>query len=304
MEQDKAGLATPRRSGLGLGDALAVVLVTAWGVNFVVVKQALAEMLPMTFNGLRFMGATALLFVLLRLMGEDWRIRRADAPLVVFLGIVGIVVYQVCFIYGLSLSTASNVSLVVNASPTLVVLIAAWRGQRRLGASAWLGAIASLGGLALVIGGRSGGLSFGGATLTGDIIALGATVSWAVYTLAVAPLFGHYSPLKATGIVMLVGTIPLAVLAAPELARQDWGKVTFLGWGALAYSTVFSIALGYVAYYTCIKLLGGARTASYLNLTPVFSVLAAVALLGERMSPLQSVGAAIVLGGIYLIRRA
>ena len=44
----------------------------------------------------------------LRLSGEGWRIARSDLPRVALLGLIGITLYQVCFILGISLTTAGN----------------------------------------------------------------------------------------------------------------------------------------------------------------------------------------------------
>lgn len=286
-----------------MADVLALGLAIVWGSNFVIVKQALAELSPMAFNGLRFAGASLFLLVALRVMGEDWRIERSDVPRMVVLALISITAYQVCFIFGLNMSTATNTSLIIATSPSLVVVFGAAVGLTRPTGRTWLGVTMALAGLLLVVGGKQQGLSIGSDTLVGDILAFGSAVTWAIYTLYVPPLSKRYTPLKATTVIMAIGSVPLVLLAVPDLLRQDWGGVSPASWGGLLFSTVMSIALGYVVYYICVKMLGGARGAAYFNLPPVFSVLLAFLLLGERMTVWQAAGAAIVVAGVYLTRR-
>lgn len=290
--------------GFGFGDAIALLLVVIWGVNFPISKQALVDLLPMSFNSIRFLGSSLLLLAILRVMGEDWRIRRKDLPLFTMLALVGITAYQLCFVFGLSLSTASNTSLLIATSPTLIVVFSALLGHERAAARTWLGVALSLAGIVLVVGGRGQGLHIGMQSLAGDMMALGCAVTWALYTIYGQPLFKTYSAFKVTTLTMAMGAVPLVVLAVPSLLQQNWEAVSGPAWAGLAYSTLMSIALGYVIYYTSVGLLGGRRASAYYNLTPVVSVAVAFAFLGERLTPVQAVGAVIVLLGVYVTRRS
>ena len=102
---------------------------------------------------------------------------------------------------------------------------------------------------------------------------------------------------------MAIGAAPLVLLSLPEWAGQDWSRVTGVGWGACFFPTIMWIALGYVGYYYCVKRLGGSRAAAYFNLPPVFSMILALLVLGERMTLWQGTEAVIVLIGVYLTRR-
>jgi drug/metabolite transporter (DMT)-like permease len=292
-----------KHGGFGLADGLAISLALIWGSNYPLVKQVMTELSPMSFNGLRFVGASLFLLIALRLMGENWSVQRSDLPRLFWLGLIGIALYQVGFIYGLQRSTATNTSLIIATSPTLVVFFGGLLGMLKATRTTWLGVGMAFAGLLLVIGGKAQGLSLGSQTLAGDLLAFVSAATWAFYTLAVPPLFRHYSSLKATTIIMAIGTVPLVLISLPEWSVQDWGAVTMLGWGGLLYSTVMSIALGYVIYYYCVKRLGSTRAVVYYNLTPVFSVALAFVFLGERMTAWQAVGAAIVIAGVYLTRR-
>ena len=287
----------------GAGDLAALIVVIFWGANFIVVKQVLTEMSPLAFNSLRFISASLLLLVWLRLSGEDWRIARADVPRVLVLGLIGITLYQVCFIIGVNLTTAGNASLILATSPPMVVILGALMHVGVAGRRTWLGVVLALLGLALVIGG-AGTVHFGSDTIRGDLLCLVSAASWAIYVVFGQGLFLRYSSLKATAVTMAAGTPLLVLIALPEMVRQDWGAVSVAGWAGLAYSAVCSIALGYVLFYTGVKLIGATRTSTYQNLPPIIAVVLGSLILGESMAPLQIAGAIVVLIGVTITRRS
>jgi drug/metabolite transporter (DMT)-like permease len=83
---------------------------------------------------------------------------------------------------------------------------------------------------------------------------------------------------------------------------MDWQRPTLGAWAGLAYSALFAIVLGFVFWYTSVQRVGNSRTAVYGNITPVLTALSAHFILGERLSPFQALGAAIILAGVYLTR--
>ncbi|MFN2166514.1 MAG: DMT family transporter, partial [Anaerolineae bacterium] len=140
-------------------------------------------------------------------------------------------------------------------------------------------------------------------TLLGDVLVLGAAALWAAYTAGSKPLLARYSPVQLTTMSMMFGTIPLVLVSIPALLGQDWSVPTTGAWVGLLYSAVFSVAVGYVAWYTSVRRVGSARTAVYSNLTPVVSVLVAWLFLGYKLTVLQFVGGAVVLAGLLLTRQ-
>ncbi len=81
-------------------DALLLVTVAIWGVNFAVVKFALAALPPLALNAVRFASASTAVLVALRLSGQRWAFARRDLPALVGLGLLGNAVYQLLFIFG------------------------------------------------------------------------------------------------------------------------------------------------------------------------------------------------------------
>jgi len=284
-------------------DLIMLGVVFIWGVNFSAVKFALGGLAPLAFNTLRFGVATVVLLTIMRLRGESFWLRRQDILPVFILGFSGHTLYQALFINGMARTTPAIGALLMATSPLFVVIYGMLLGLERPRRTVIAGILLSFVGTLLLIAGGQGELSLRRETLLGDLLILLAAMMWAAYTLGGKSLLGRYSPLKLNALTMIPGTLLLALISAPALAGQDWGAVSAGQWGAWAYSTTFAVVVAYVLWYTSVQRVGGARTAVYSNLTPVVATVASWLLMGERLAPLQILGAAVVIAGILLARR-
>ncbi len=293
------------RTELSWADGLLLLTVLFWGINFSVVKFALAEISPLVFNGLRFLTASSVMIIVAWMAGHSFKFQRRHLPYLIGLGLVGNTTYQLLFVFGIYNTTADNASLILATVPVWVALFGTLTGLERITGRGWLGVALSLGGIALIILGsnRLVELHFGGATLRGDLLILMATLCWSVYTLTIRPMMRHYSPLAVTGFSTLMGTIPLVLIAIPFMVKFKWGDVSAAAWLALVFSGVFGIALAYIFWNFGVSRLGSARTSLYSNLTPPIALLTAWLWLGETLSPQQWGGVFLALMGVMLARR-
>ncbi|MFW6039792.1 MAG: DMT family transporter [Gemmatimonadota bacterium] len=282
-------------------DLAILVLVIIWGVNFSVVKWLLEPFDPLALNGLRFaLGALVLVPFVVR-GGGLARFERRDWLPLIGLGIVGNLIYQLLFIYGIDLTLAGNAALMLAMSPVFVTLLSAYMRHESIRPAGWLGVVVSTGGIACVLAGSSG-IRFGAETLVGDLVMLGAAVAWAVYTVGSSPLVRRHGALPVTGVTMWIGAALLFVVSVPSLGSQDWGLVTPLGWTGLVLSGTLAVGLSYVIWYYGVEHLGSARTAVFSNTVPIVALVTAWLTLGETPGPLQLVGAALIIAGVLLTR--
>jgi drug/metabolite transporter (DMT)-like permease len=284
-------------------DLLALGAVIIWGLNFSAIKIAMVDLSPMAFNAARFALSTTVILFFLRLRGESFRVARNDLVAVLGLGLLGHTIYQVFFINGAALTSPANASLIMATSPLWVVILGRALGIEKTSGAVWLGVAVSFAGILIFIMAGGGGLALDTSSLRGDLLVLAAAMCWAGYTTFSKPLLTRYSPLKLTAVTMFLGTVPLVLISVPYLGQQDWSAVTYPAWISLLYSAVFSVAVGYVVWYTSVRRIGNARTAVFSNLTPIFAALFAWLLLGYRLYPLQLLGAGVVLAGLMLTRR-
>ena len=103
-----------------------------WGVNFSVIKFAIADFHPLGFTVVRFALAALFLFAVMLVNHEPFAIERRDSFAVIRLGFLGITLYSILFMYGLKLTTAANSALLISLSPLFGALISAVSGKERL----------------------------------------------------------------------------------------------------------------------------------------------------------------------------
>ena len=286
----------PRDLTVDLGLLLTAVI---WGINFAVVKLILGHLEPLAFNALRFPFAALAVLVLLRATGRPVLPPRTEWKRVVALGMVGHVAFQALFIFGIDATLTGNAALLLSTSPVWVLAIASALGRERFSLAILCGVVTALAGMAILVLG--GSREVGGAGL-GDLLVLGAAMSWAAYTVFGRRMTKRRGALEVTAWTLWAG-LPVIVLAGiPDLLRADWGAMPVGIWFGTAYTGVFGIALAYLLWSRGVRTIGQSRTAVYQNLVPVIALATAWLWLSETPTGQQLIGAAVILSGVALAR--
>lgn len=286
-----------RKSDFGM-----LLTVFIWGINLSVVKYALTEFPAYFFNFLRLAGASIFLLLLAMAKGEKLLIPPMAIFRLIFIGFLGNTLYQIFFIKGINLTTASNASLIMTSSPIFIALLSTLWRHERLSFPGWVGLFVSLFGLYLVITQRSGGFSLTSSSLRGDLLILGGNLSWAGFTLYSRSFLKIMSPAKLAALTMTAGMVlylPFGLLDADAFSLK---AISWKGWAALIYSFVFALGISFVIWYKSLRSVGNSRTAIYSYLTPLVAIMTAHFTLGERITIIQGLGGLIVLFGFSLTR--
>ncbi|MBI1809712.1 MAG: DMT family transporter [Gemmatimonadetes bacterium] len=281
-------------------EALLLVTVMIWGVNFSALKYGTQHLAPLAYNGVRMtVGAIALLAVTLR--SNERRPSTGDIVRLMLLGVLGHGLYQAFFIYGIASTRAGTASLVVSASPALIAIVGRALGVERVSARAVMGIALSIAGIAFVIFG-SATAPGGESGVKGDLLILCSVVCWAFYTHGLTPLLKRVHGVQIAAWTLVGGTIPILAFALPSIVRTDWMGAPALVFAAIAYSGFGAMAIAYIFWYRGVRVIGPTRSAMFSNLQPIVAVLVSWPLLGEVPTAWQGVGAAGVLGGLLLTR--
>jgi drug/metabolite transporter (DMT)-like permease len=283
-------------------DAWMLFATFLWGINFILVKISLRELSPAGFNGLRILFSALVLVALVAVSGKGFGVTRGDLWKLVLIGFAGNAVYQVLFIKAMSSTTASNTSLILSMSPIYVALLSAVFRIERIPWAGWLGIVISFLGLYFVIAEQHGGPTFSAQSASGDLAIFFGTMLWAVYTVFSNIFLKRMTPLQFSAVTFSAGTLFYVPYTAGDILRIPWASVSWAAWLCLALSGLFGLVIGYLVWYNSVREVGNAKTAIYSNLTPVFTFVFAAIWLGERLHAFMLVGAAIILGGVYLTR--
>jgi drug/metabolite transporter (DMT)-like permease len=280
-------------------DLMLLGTILLWALNFTVTRYIVTHgFRPLAYASVRYFAATALFWSFTWQRERSFRIRLSDAKLV---GLAAFLIFanQICFVLSVHLTTASTVALVFGAAPVFAGLIALAVGLERVDRRFWIAAVIAFVGVGFVAAGSGGGIS---GNVGGDLLALGATATWAGYSVAIAPLMQRYSPFRISALVLALGWVPLVLVSIPELVDQGYSGFTWKVWLAFGYAVIGPLFLTNILWFTAIARVGPSRATLFTTIQPFFAVLFALVLLSEHLNRWEIVGAVAIGAGIVLER--
>jgi O-acetylserine/cysteine efflux transporter len=271
---------------------LALVVVCVWGTNFVVAKQALATLPPLTFTALRFLLAFLPAALFIPRPAMPWR-RLAAYGLAIGVGQFGLMFYAMK-----SDITPGLTALVIQSQVFMTIGLAMAINGERLTRVQVIALALAAGGLVLIA------LHVDATTTPlGLALVLAAALCWATGNLVSqragkVPILGFmvWSSLFAVPPLFLLAVFVDGPPAIGHGLRQaDWSTWAAVGWQAWG-NTLF----GYGAWAWLLARYPAATVSPWALLVPVFGIGSSALMLGEPL-PLWKVGAAaLVIGGLAL----
>ena len=284
---------------------VAFMVVAIWGVTFVYTKLLLiAGLTAAQIFVLRFIMAYLLLLVYslirkrFRLFAFVWQ----DELLMVALGVTGGSLYFLTENSAMIYTTTTNTSLIVCLCPLIAaLLIALFFRSMRLHGIQIVGTVMAAIGVCIVV--LNGHFVLHLSPL-GDMLAFGACLCWAFYSLLMIPAGQRYDTLFITRKVFFYGLLSMIpyFLVFPDLPslsvvlRIDvLANLLFLG--------CVASMLCFLAWNWVIKKLGAVIVTNYVYFNPVTTVIFAWLILSERITIYFLVGTLLILAGMYLCNK-
>jgi drug/metabolite transporter (DMT)-like permease len=304
VETPEVNTATSRAgSWLAAPVVVSVLCMVIWGASPIATRLATEDMEPLVVAVLRTVLAALVAVPLVAAGGLRPPTNRHSRSLLAVSAAAAFVVFPVVYTIGQDRTSAMHGVAILAGLPVFTGLWAALV-MRRLPSAWWLaGCALALVGEAVIIAVRDTGGGDDTATLTGDLIVLGAALAVSSGYIAGALLVPRGVPSATTtywGVIL--GAIVLAPLgiglaAGGEVPHGDAGS-----WAALLFLAVMVSIVGYVGWYWALARGGMMRMAPLMFLQPISGLVLAALILGERLSLALVVGAAFVLGGVAVAR--
>ena len=275
-----------------------------WGVSFVASKLVLSQIQPLTYMGVRFLIASVLLAVVMALRGRPAFSRKTHL-LIALTALAEPVAYFLFESYGIRLITATTASLIIATIPLAVTILA----SLFLGEPARPGGLVAVGvsiaGIALlVVGGDPAGESARN-QVVGILLVAGAVLSAAFYITLARDLTQKVDPVHLTVIQTWWGAAVFGLLWGMQSpSGRSLGGLSAWGWIALAFLAVGATVGAFLLYNWALRYERAATAALYINAIPVITALTGWVALGERLTPLQLAGGALVLVSVRIATRA
>ena len=224
-----------------------------------------------------------------------------DLPLCAILG-VAMAAYQVCFFRAVPLAgVAATALLAICSAPLLIAVLAALLLGERLNRRVRLSLGLAIIGTALLVLGPSGFDATAGRFGLGALLALGAGVSYAAYTVAAKGLLARVTPLAVAAVTFALAALFLAPALLGEAAP---GRAIAAGWPLMLYLGLGPTALAYALFTAGLNRVPATAAGIVGLLEPLTATALGLLVFGERLRPLGIVGALLLLTALVLLATA
>ncbi|MCY7377430.1 MAG: DMT family transporter [Pyrinomonadaceae bacterium] len=264
-------------------------------------KFALLAFPPLAIVGFRVAGAALAFYFLQRFRGSLRLEKRSHYLYFALFACFGVIFNQLLFFKGLSLTTATNTSLLAVMIPVFAILVSVVIGNDKLTLLKIIGTILAGGGVVYLI--DPANASFSSATTQGDILIILNSLSYATYVAISKKLITHYGALKSIAWLFLFASIVNIPVGLFSLSTVDVSQVSSSAWLAVAAIVIFPTILAYYWNAWALARVEPSIVAVYIYLQPLIGTLLAIFILGEAWKPRIFLAMALIFTGVFLVTR-
>jgi drug/metabolite transporter (DMT)-like permease len=282
-----------------------IAVITAnlfYGINFSVMKYVTGKLMqPIALNIIRVVGATVLFWLLLFWQKSTIKIKKQDYLRFLLCALTGVLINQILFVKGVSLTTTIRASLLMLFCPIAVVFIAAYVLKEKITVVKMLGLLLGVGGATILISLRE---STGSASniLLGDLFIIINAISYAFYLVWVKPLMQNYNAITVITWVFTIAMFIMLPMGIMETAAIDWSIFSTMDIVAVLFIIVAVTFGTFLFNIYGIKVLGSSITGAYIYSQPLFAAFIAIVYARDTQNLLlKFIAAVLIFIGVYLV---
>ena len=280
--------------------AYPLLAIFIWAGNTVITKMSAGAIFPAEIGIYRWLLA-GLLFTpfMLKPVISHWPQIRPNLGRIFILGVLGMAVYQSLAYFAASLTTATNMGIILSLMPLMSLAMAIISLGQRLTAGALVGALLSFSGVLVVVSAGSLGTLLEHGVNLGDAMMLIATLAYAIYSTLLKKWQLRLPPLVLLYLQVLVAVVVLL----PLFVVSDKVGPTLHNIPLVLYACLLASMVAPLAWMQAVVRLGPSRTTQFFNLLPLITALIAAVVLHEQLALFHLVGGALTLGGVIVSER-
>ena len=275
-----------------------------WGLNAPIGKEALAVVSATAVTAYRMLGACFAFWILSLFLPHE-HVTRRDKVMLLFAALFGIVFNQGMFIYGLSLTSPVDASIITSMPPIITMILSAIFLREPITWKKVIGTVLGVSGALILIFGNSsshGGVSSGNAL--GDLLCLLAQVSFCIYLTLFKGLISRYSPVTVSKWLFLYASICFLPFSYNEILAVDYLSLPFSIYWRLAFVVFGATFLSYLFMTTGQHLLRPTIISMYNYAQPVVATIVSVALGLSVFSFSIGVAVLLIFSGVYFVTQS
>ena len=279
-----------------------------YGVNHIIAKGVMPNKIgPSAFVFLRILFAGILFWIIKSFIKE--KVRKKDFILLAVCGLFGITTNMMLFLHGLSKTSPIDASIIMTATPVLVLILSVFILKEPLTTNKIIGiTIGALGAFLLIWYGKK---AIGTSSSLGNLLIFLNACSYSLYLVLVKPLMKKYKPFTIISWVFLFGFIFMFPFGIEDLLATDFSAFTTHTYLTIAFVILGTTFLTYLFNIYALTIVSPSVNGSYIYLQPVISFLM-VGLYAylfnqteysQDINAIKIISCVLVVIGVYLISK-
>lgn len=247
-------------------------------------------------------GITAFaLFLVQRYRGSLRLEDKNDYGRLAILSVFGVTLNQILFVTGLSLTKASNTSLLAVTIPIFALSFSAVLGVEKLQKIKIAGIVLAAAGVIFLIDPRNA--SFSSATTLGDLLIVVNSLSYGIYVSVSKSVLTRNGAIKSIAWVFIFSSVVCVPLGIYSLSSVEIAAVAPVIWLLVLHIAVISTLTPYLLNAWALARVEPSTVAVYIYLQPLIGFLMAIVFLGEKLDFKVLVAAALIFAGVFLVTK-
>ena len=275
--------------------------VVVWGFSFIATKHALAEIKPEVIVFIRQLLGILFLAVVALKRKSSFQVNKYDLGWILILAAVA------CFhlwiqVTGLQWTTASNTGWIIGVTPVFMAILSLIFFREKIFYQQGWGILIAFFGLFLLVSkGNFSSIDF--ISNRGDMLVLGSSFTWAVYSLISKKISLRYSPIMTTLYLFVFVAILIAPFTVNSQNANAVVNLSFGGWVSVLFLGILCSGAAYTLWAQSLSEMSASKVGAFLYIEPFVTFFGSWLLLGEHITILMLVSGLIIIGGVILVNR-
>ncbi|MEQ8359859.1 MAG: DMT family transporter [Cytophagales bacterium] len=268
--------------------------------NYIIAKEVMPEYVgPFGLIVIRVIIAAAVFWIIHAIWIKEKLKSRKDFFLLLRATAFGVVINQLFFFKGLSLTSPINASLIMTATPILVLISSAIILKEKITKLKMLGVLLGCSGAILLIG--NSGFSFSGDTFKGDILVFINACSYGIYLVLVKPIMDKYHPITVVKWIFTLAIPFVTLVGFSDLVLVDWDQMPGKIYLSIFYIVAAVTILAYLLNAWSLRYVNASMVGIYIYLQPLLASFLAVLLGKDELTLNKVFFAFLIFSGVYLV---
>ena len=275
---------------------LALCANVLWGLMAPIGKSALAEFSSLAVTTFRMVGGAAC-FWLLSMFCKKEHVNHRDLLTLFFAALFALVFNQGVYIFGLSLTSPVDASIVTTTLPIVTMIIAALYLKEPVTGKKVLGIFSgAMGALILILSSQNA--ASGGGSILGDMLCLAAQISFSIYLIVFKGLSQRYSPVTLNKWMFVYASMCYIPFSYRDIAAIQWETVPATMW------YLGGTFVAYICLMAAQRHLRPTVVSMYNYMQPTVASIVAIAIGMATFNVQKGIAVVLVFLGVYFVTQS